>query len=179
MSVSGSFPLALRMSTRVHAWLDVEETTLRSADAFCFLQLNYSSGHENCPSVSASAVCPNPKLHRAPFHVLLPTLSPRPSHFPATLATHIFLYPIWMYSSYLALTSPLITPRPPPRLHAISFITLYFWFSSDWVPSVSHSGFLSFYFFWWQSLISHPSALIPRSIPPGRSPSFSSPPSWW
>lgn len=117
-SVSCSVHLALRMSTRA----ECARLAGRRGDhaLFCwrllFLQLNYSSSHENYPSMSACPVCLNP-LYRAPFHVLLPTLSPRPSHFPATLATHIFLYPTWMYSSYLSLTSPLITlpPSPPPR----------------------------------------------------------------
>lgn len=169
-SVSGSVDLALRMSTRpVFARL-----AGRWGDdaSFCwcllFLRLNYSSRRENCPSVSACPVCLNPTLNHAPFHVLLPTFSPRPSHFPATLATHIFLYPTWMCSSYLSLTSPLITlPLPVSPLFLLS-LSIFDFHQTESRLSLTRA---SFHFISFDDNLSFPirlprsCALFPRQVP--------------
>lgn len=94
-SVSASCPAvffsACPRTSRFHGWLRREKTDASSCRRIS--QLNYSSRHENCPSVSACPVCLNPAFYGALSHVLLPTLSPHPSPFPATLETHIFLHP--------------------------------------------------------------------------------------
>lgn len=128
--------------TCVHAWLDAKETALHSADAFCFSQLNCSSRHKNC-LLSLS----KPNAFSCPFSCPPACLVSSPVSF-SCYSGNPYIFISYLNVFQLPLSDLPLNHRPlPPSVSTLFLLSLSIFDFHQTESRLSHSGFLSFYFF--------------------------------